>query len=70
MDQLNDALDKLFTEVDHLDRITETDEWNHDKAQLAVSVAKRVRSASTLAVRQFAALRDQLKSEEDTSNHD
>ncbi len=58
MTDTRELLDKLFTEVDHLDRITDTDEWDHDKAQLAVSVAKRVRSASTLTVRQFAALRD------------
>lgn len=61
MDQVNEALDKLFTEVDHLDRITETDEWNHDKAQLAVSVAKRVRRNATSTVRALARLQDQFE---------
>ncbi len=67
MYQLHDSLDKLFTEVDHLDRVTGTDEWSVDRAELALSVAKRVRRDSTLVVRHLASLRDQLQSQEDTS---
>jgi hypothetical protein len=55
-DQLHEALDKLFTEVDHLERVTDTDDPPVD---LALSVAKRVRAASTLCVRALARIRDQ-----------
>ncbi len=67
MDQLHDALDRLFTEVDHAERITDTDDWDSDRAELALSVVKRVRRNSTLVVRHLASLRDQLQSQEDTS---
>lgn len=67
MDQLHEALDKLFTEVDHLDRITDTEDWSLGRIELALSVAKRVRRNSNLVVRRLASLRDQLQSPEDTS---
>lgn len=67
MDQLHDTLDKLFTEVDHLERVMDCDELDDRAAKLALSVAKRVRRDSTLLVRQLAALRDQLQPEEGTS---
>lgn len=57
--QLHDSLDRLFTEVDHLDRLTDTDdEWDADRVALALSVAKRVRRDATQLVRVLAALRD------------
>ncbi len=57
--QLHDTFDRLFTEVDHLDRVTDTDdEWDSDRIELALSVAKKVRRDATLAVRQIAELRD------------
>lgn len=59
MDELHRSADKLFTEVDHLDRILEGDELDQDRIELALSVAKRVRRDSTLLVRLLAALRDQ-----------
>ncbi len=61
MDQLHDALDKLFTEVDHLERLTDEDEVPEENVPLALSVAKRVRRESTMVVRHLAAARDQLQ---------
>lgn len=58
MNELHEALDKLFTEVDHLDRITACDEPN---VQLALSVAKRVRRETNVVVRALARQRDQLQ---------
>lgn len=63
MDQLHDALDKLFTEVDHVERVTDTDDWDLDRVELALAVAKRVRSNCTLVVRQLAQLRDSYSPE-------
>lgn len=61
MDQLHGAADKLFTEIDHLDRILEDfDPDDEDQVRLALSMAKHVRQHSTLLVRALAALRDQL----------
>jgi hypothetical protein len=59
MDQLHATCDKLFTEVDHLDRIMESDDMAPDRINLALSVAKRVRRDSTLLVRLLASLRDE-----------
>lgn len=61
MDQLHAACDKLFTEVDHLDRILDVDELSQERVELALSVAKRVRRDSNLVVRALARLRDQLQ---------
>lgn len=58
MDQLHDSLDKLFTEVDHLERLTDADEVPADKVNLALSVAKRVRRESTMVVQALARIRD------------
>lgn len=59
MDQLHDSLDKLFTEVDYLDRVTDTDdELDARRTRLALSVAKRVRRESGNVVRSLAARRD------------
>jgi hypothetical protein len=60
MDDYTATADKLFTEVDHLERVL-------DDVDLALSVAKRVRRDSTLLVRAIARHRDQLQSQEDTS---
>ena len=59
MDQLYAACDKLFTEVDHLDRLMDSEDLTIDRVNLALSVAKRVRRDSTLLVRLLASLRDQ-----------
>ena len=57
--QLYDAIVRLFTEVDHLERVKDTDdEWDQGRVELALSIAKRVRRDSTLVVRQIASLRD------------
>lgn len=58
MEELHAACDKLFTEMDHLERIINSDDWTRDRIELALSVAKRVRRDSTLAVRLLASLRD------------
>ena len=58
MDRLHDSLDKLFTEVDHLERLTDFDEIPADRLPLAVSVAKRARREVTEVVRRLAQLRD------------
>jgi hypothetical protein len=56
-----DALDRLFTEVDYLDRIVpEEREPDANETALALSVAKRVRSASTLVIKALAERRDQI----------
>lgn len=62
MDQLHDALDRLFTEVDHLDRIADTDEWGHTRIELALSVVKRIRRDATSTIRVLAQLRDEYES--------
>jgi hypothetical protein len=59
MDQLHDSLDKLFTEVDYLDRVTDTDELDPSRIQLALSVAKRARREAGNVVRALAARRDE-----------
>lgn len=59
MDELHDQIDKLFTEVDHFDRIIRNvEDIPRDRIGLALSVAKRVRRASNLVVRSLAAQRD------------
>lgn len=55
MDEVHRAADNLFVEVDHLDRILDSDEPHID---LALAVAKRVRRQSTLLVKALAAERD------------
>lgn len=60
MDELHDALDKLFTEVDHLERVVGDDEVTADEVRLALVVAKRVRRTSNIAVRVLAQLRDEM----------
>lgn len=60
MDDYTAEADKLFVEVDHLERVL-------DEPELALSVAKKVRRTSTLLVRAIARTRDQLQSQEDTS---
>lgn len=60
MDELHRAADKLFTEVDHLDRLLDGyDLPEGDGLLLALTVAKHVRRESTLVVRRLAELRDQ-----------
>ena len=62
MDQLHATCDKLFTEVDHLDRVLgDADDLSEAQIILALSVAKRVRRDSTILVRLLASLRDQLQ---------
>ena len=70
MDQLHEAdeaIDKLLTEADHLDRVVGQDGMNTERVDLALSVAKRVRRDSNLVVRALARLRDQLQAQEATS---
>lgn len=61
MDDYTAAADKLFTEVDHLERLLDTDNPN---IALSLSVAKRVRRAATITVQRLAEQRDQLHSQE------
>ena len=65
--EANDALDKLLTEADHLDRVAGQDGVTVGNVALVLSVAKRVRRASNIAVRASARLRDQLQAQEATS---
>jgi hypothetical protein len=59
MEELHRVADKLFTEVDHLERILEGEDLpDSERTELALSVAKRVRRDSTLLVRHLASLRD------------
>lgn len=67
MDELHEVLDKFFTEVDHLDNILDHDDPDEVRVALALSVAKRVRTDSTLVVRALARLRDQLQPSGGTS---
>lgn len=63
MDELHeadDAIDKLLTEADHLERIAAND-LTPEGIDLALSVAKRVRRDATLVVRVLARLRDELQ---------
>jgi hypothetical protein len=63
----HDEVDRFFTEVDHLDRILPDGEYDEHTTVLALSVAKRGRSALTLLIKALASHRDQLQSQEDTS---
>lgn len=67
MDELQQALHKLDREHQHLSRIAEQDFDDRDHIDLALSQAKRVRSASTILVRAIARHRDQLQPKEGTS---
>lgn len=58
MDALHRDADKLFTQVDHLDRVLDADELTPARIELALAVAKRVRRESTSLVRLLAQLRD------------
>lgn len=58
MEELHAACDKLFTEIDHFERIIDSDDWDRDRVELALAVAKRVRRASNVTVRLLASLRD------------
>lgn len=62
MDELHESLDKLFAEVEHLDRISTLVESGATDVnlQLALAQAKRVRRGSNLVVRALARIRDQL----------
>lgn len=56
MDELHRVADKFFEEVEHLDRLLDSDEPH---IELALSVAKRVRRESTLLVQALAKERDE-----------
>lgn len=59
MTQLHDAVDKLFSETDHLDRaLGDDDDLTHERVQLALAAAKRVRRASNILVQALACHRD------------
>jgi hypothetical protein len=60
MDQLHATCDKLFTEVDRLERVLDTDDLSEDRIRIALGVAKRVRRESTELVRELARRRDSL----------
>jgi hypothetical protein len=64
MDGLHADCDKFFSEVDHLDRILDSDDLDQSRIELALSQAKRVRRESNLVVRSLAKLRDQLQPKE------
>lgn len=68
MMELHEVLNKLFTEVDHLDRILPDEEPTHGESVLALASAKKVRSLSTLLVRALAERRDSATAQEGTSN--
>lgn len=65
MDELDRSADKLFDELEHLDKLLDTDLDDEHTVNLALSVAKRVRRHSNVVVRELAILRDHLRSEED-----
>jgi len=60
MDHYTAVADKLFREVDHLERVL-------DDPTLALAVAKRVRRESTVLIKAMAQHRDQAISQEATS---
>ncbi len=66
--KLHDQIDKLFTEVDHLERITETYDFDEQQILLGLSVAKKVRRAATMVIAAFAEERDNLKPTEAQGN--
>ena len=57
MDDYTAEADKLFVEVHHLERVL-------DEPELALSMAKKVRRASTVLVRAIARHRETLHSQE------
>lgn len=57
MDDYTAEADKLLNEVKHFERV-------RDEPELALSVAKRVRRASTLLVRAIARHRDTVHAQE------
>lgn len=61
MEELHAACDKLFTEMDHFERLVDRDEFDEQTLALALAVAKRVRSAATLSIRALAQERDKLQ---------
>lgn len=61
MEELHRVADKVFTEVDHLERALDSDDLDTDRIALALAAAKRVRRDATILVRQLASLRDQLQ---------
>jgi hypothetical protein len=62
MDELHDSIDKLFTELDHLARVVEREEaFDPENVDLALALAKRVRSRSTILIRSLAKVRDELQ---------
>lgn len=54
MEDLHAACDKLFTEIDHLERLVNRDELDEQRIKLALSVAKRIRRDSTKVIRALA----------------
>lgn len=58
MDRVYDAVDKLAEEMTHLERILDVDDHDEDCITLALSVAKRVRTKSTLVIKALASERD------------
>lgn len=66
MEELHRAADKLFEELDHLDRLLDADLEDEATLVLSLSVAKRVRRHSNVVVRELAILRDDLQPEEGT----
>jgi hypothetical protein len=54
MDQVHDSVDKLVAEVTALEHVIDVDDADEVRKRLALSIAKRVRSKSTLVVRALA----------------
>jgi hypothetical protein len=58
MDELHGLADKLFTEIDHLERAMDSDELTEDRIALAIAATKRVRRDCTILLRALAERRD------------
>ncbi len=58
MDQVHAACDNLFTEIDHLEKVV-CDGVTDESLELTLSIAKRVRRASTVFIGALASRRDQ-----------
>lgn len=63
MEQVHDVVDKLFTEMDHIDRLLDSDDMDEDRVALLLASAKRVRRDGNILVRQLAVIRDSYSPE-------
>jgi hypothetical protein len=63
MSSYTTEVDKLDREVDHLHLVTDHDLRDRDSAELALTIAKRVRRQSNIVVRALARHRDSYSPE-------